>query len=225
MSTVPQIAFEKVTVRAKERCLLKECSFAVYPHEKVTITGPSGSGKSSILATFLGFYIPDSGTVFYEGEPVTAENIGTVRNSVSYIFQEPQLGGDTVSDAILLPYTFRANKDRTPCREKILEQMHRLDLHEDLLNQPVSTVSGGEKQRIALARGLLLGHTCFILDEVTSALDKRSRGIVRDFFLSSDFTCLSVSHDESWHAMSSRMLEMAQGQLTEMHAESDPNRQ
>ena len=108
--------------------------------------------------------------------------IAEIRRCAAYIGQEPVLGAETVRDALLLPFQFKAHRASKPPEPKLVEALRLLHLPEAILNQDCSRVSGGEKQRIALARGLLLGKSLYLLDEVTSALDTESKQAVFDVF-------------------------------------------
>jgi len=84
------------------------------------------------------------------------------------------------------------------------------------LNRESQRVSGGEKQRIALARGLLLGKTIYLLDEVTSALDSESKQAVFEVFTEQNFTVLAVSHDSEWFERCDLVFEIDSGKMTEV---------
>lgn len=98
--------------------------------------------------------------------------------------------------------------------------MQRLQLSPDILRQESGRISGGEKQRIALARGLLLGKNLYLLDEITSALDAASKKAVFDVFSDAGLTVLSVTHDPDWMERCDRVFELEDGRLTERRARS-----
>ena len=91
----------------------------------------------------------------------------------------------------------------------------RLQLPASILEQSSHRVSGGEKQRIALARGLLLGKTVYLLDEVTSALDQISKQAVFAIFTDPTLTVLSVAHDPDWIANCDLVLTLDAGRLVD----------
>jgi putative ABC transport system ATP-binding protein len=192
------IAFDDVTVRASQSVLLKDITFSLDAGEKAVVTGPSGSGKSTILLTLMGAHAPSRGRVRFDGTEVTAQTVASVRNAVAFIGQEPVLGNRSVRDGLLLPFTFRANRDARPGEERISEILHGLKLPSDILDRSTAVISGGEKQRIAVARALLTGKNTFVVDEITSALDETSNQIVLDLFLRPGITVLAVSHQGQW---------------------------
>lgn len=192
------IAFDTVTVRTPKSVLLSDISFAVDTGEKAVITGPSGSGKSTVLLTLMGAHAPARGRVLFDGTEVTAQTVASVRNAVAFIGQEPVLGNRSVREGLLLPFTFRANRGKRPGEQRISEILHGLKLSSDILDRSTAVISGGEKQRIAVARALLTGKRIFVVDEITSALDKAGNQIVLDLFLRPDLTVLAVSHQARW---------------------------
>ena len=123
---------------------------------------------------------------------------------------------DTVQEALLLPFQFKAHRNRKPTHAQLIEVLQRLQLPAALLRQESSRISGGEKQRIALARGLLLGKKLYLLDEVTSALDAESKQAVFEVFSDPQLTVLSVAHDPEWLARCTVIFELDAGRLAQV---------
>ncbi len=123
------------------------------------------------------------------------------------------MGGDTVREALQLPFRFKAHRDRQPSESQLIETLDALHLPADILNQPCNRVSGGEKQRIALARAMLLGKRLYLLDEVTSALDGQSKQAVFEMLADPGLTVLSVAHDADWIARCGIIYELDNGCL------------
>lgn len=218
---IPMIRFDRVTVAAREKTILSEISFTLFPGEKAALCGKSGSGKSSVLKTLLGLHAPCSGRVYFQEQPLTPESVAIIRSCAAYIGQEPMLGAATVRDALLLPFQFKSHREHRPTESQLLEVLQRLRLPEDILSRDSNRISGGEKQRVALARGLLLGKTLYLLDEVTSALDAESKQVVFEVFSDTRLTVLSVAHDPEWLERCGIIFELAEGRLTQVKVDGN----
>ena len=212
----PIIRFDHVSVIAREKTILSDISFALFAGEKAVLCGKSGSGKSSILKTLLGLHSINQGTVYFQEQPLTSSSVQTVRSCTAYIGQEPMLGAENVRDALLLPFQFKTHREHRPTDRQLIEILQRLHLPADILDRESNRISGGEKQRIALARGLLLGKKLYLLDEVTSALDAESKQVVFDVFSDPQLTVLSVAHDPEWLERCGIVFELEAGRLIQV---------
>ncbi|CCE22313.1 ABC transporter ATP-binding protein [Methylotuvimicrobium alcaliphilum] len=208
----PIIRFDQVSVAVREKTILSNISFALFPGEKTVLCGKSGSGKSSVLRAFIGLHAV-AGGVYFQQMQLTPASVHTIRSATAYIGQEPILGAETVREALLLPFQFKIHRNQRPPDARLGEVLNRLHLTVDILKRKCSRISGGEKQRIALARGLLLGKSLYLLDEITSALDAESKQAVFDVFSDPQLTVLSVAHDTEWLARCDRILELDAGRL------------
>ena len=207
------LRFDRVTVTAGSRTLLQTASFHLQAQDRIVLCGPSGAGKSTLLHTVIGIYPPSNGTIYFDGQPVSAATIAQVRARIAFIAQRPDMGADTVREALLLPFTFKAHRHRHPDSTRLREVLQRLNLDPAILDRPCRVLSGGELQRTAIARALLLDKTLFLLDEITAGLDHDSTRAVIDLFTASTATVLSVSHDPAWIAASTRVLLVENGRV------------
>ncbi len=212
MTATPAISVDGITVRFGERTVLERFSLDVAEGERVALAGRSGAGKTTVLRAVLGFVVPDEGRVAIGGERLDSESVWRLRRRLAYVAQEPDLGPGTAREALERPFDYRANAH---CRENlaILPQLlERFLLPHALLDEDISTLSGGEKQRVALISAVLLGRRIFLLDEPSSALDPASKEAVADFFRAKDgATVLSISHETGSFSIADRVVALAGG--------------
>lgn len=177
------------TMHLREGLLLpvvSEVSFVVRAGECVVLGGPSGAGKSSILKMVYGNYATDTGEILFAraGEFVDLvratprETLALRRETVGYVSQflrtVPRV---TALDVVAEPLVSRG-VDRDMARGKASELLARLNLPERLWSLPPATFSGGEQQRVNIARGFITDHPVLLLDEPTASLDATNRGVV-----------------------------------------------
>jgi putative ABC transport system ATP-binding protein len=209
----PIIQFDQVDVSVGGKAILAGLSFALGEGEKAVLRGRSGSGKSTVLKALLGVCPLADGAIYFQGNPLDKRVVGEIRRCAAYIGQEPVLGADTVRDALLLPFQFKAHRGAKPSESRLVEALRGLHLPTEILGQDCARVSGGEKQRIALARALLLGKSLYLLDEVTSALDAESKRAVFEVLADPRLTVLSVAHDPDWIGRCGRVFDLEDGRL------------
>jgi len=204
------INIEGLTVRIDGQDLFSELSLALPVHEKVSLIGRSGSGKSTLLRCLLGFVAPQAGVIRIFGEELNAKSIWKLRTRMAYVPQEPELTSGSVRANLEHAFSFANNRTMKGNLQRVPQLMERLLLPEKLLNEDISELSGGEKQRIAMLMALLLERDIMLLDEASSALDPESKqatiGLLRE---QEQLTMVSVSHDQEWLAISDRTVDLA----------------
>jgi putative ABC transport system ATP-binding protein len=115
------------------------------------------------------------------------------------VSQDPDIGSGPVHTMIDTLFSFSYTEPFPDHEERLKELMDFLDLPKKVLNEDYDTLSGGEKQRIALIIALLLGRNIFLLDEITSSLDRDlKRKVIRHFTSNPAWTVLAISHDRDW---------------------------
>ena len=196
-----------------EKIILEEISLSVEAGAHLTITGPSGSGKSSLLKLLAALVSPSSGRIVYQGRDLEDLDPVTYRREVSYCFQQPVLFGQTVRDNVAFPFEIR----QIPFdQERVLTALARLNLGPEFLEKPIKDLSGGEKQRVALVRNLLFEPKVLLLDEVSSGLDEKTKILLRTFLKDlhqEGVTLIEVTHDQQEIEAAERLVTIVGGRL------------
>ena len=206
-----QIA-DRVGYQRAGRQILDGVSVSAYPYEVLAITGPSGSGKSSLLALFAGLEPPDGGTVIRNG----AQTSGTVPEGYGLVLQGYGLVG-VLSAAENVEIVLQGQGlDRNDILDRAEDVLAALGLDE-VADHLVEQLSGGQQQRVAIARALVIKPTVLLADELTAELDHRSRENVleRIFTLAANgSTVVICTHDPEVAARCHRQIELTNGRLT-----------
>jgi putative ABC transport system ATP-binding protein len=218
----PLIEYDRVRVEANGVAILDDISFGVEKGEAVMLYGRSGAGKTTILNTLLGVMAPTAGEVRFAGEPVSPQTIARVRAAVSYVAQDPALGAPSVRAALELPFTYRANRHLRPSPGALEAALAAVDLEPDILERETNVVSGGERQRLVIARELLLRKQVFLVDEASAGLDGPSKSSVMRLFREGGFTLLSISHDRDWLQLGQRFVQIDRGRVAGIGLRPDP---
>lgn len=198
MSTILEL--ENVNISFEKQPVLREFSLTLAAGERVMLRGPSGCGKSTLLRCVLGFATPDAGSVRIFGEELTPSSVWSLRQKLAYVPQEPELGDGSAGDALERPFHYHANRHLRDRLKEIPDMLDKLGLPSSVLDKDIRSLSGGEKQRLALAGALLLGRSLLLLDEATSALDPENKQRVGALLADlPGLTVLAISHDaEGW---------------------------
>jgi ABC-type iron transport system FetAB ATPase subunit len=128
----------------------------------------------------LGFLSPRKGTITLQGEPIDDQSVWSLRHRMSYVAQEPVLGSGSVRAILDRPFTYRANRELRGNLDQVPDLLTRLRLSQTIVDQQIDSLSGGEKQRIALIAALLLDRPLLLLDEISASLDRDSAEAVFD---------------------------------------------
>ncbi|CAF0995713.1 unnamed protein product [Rotaria sordida] len=167
----------------KEAPVLHNLSLIARAGQTTALVGSSGSGKSTCISMLLRYYEPSSGRITIEGRPITDYNVQQLRQNIGIVSQEPILFGTSIYENIRFG---KVNATRTEIEQAAQEAnahhfiMQLPDKYETLVGERGIQLSGGEKQRIALARALVKNPTLLLLDEATSALDNVSEKLVQE---------------------------------------------
>jgi peptide/nickel transport system ATP-binding protein len=211
-----------------EQWAVKGVSFSIHRGETLGLVGESGCGKSTLARAILGLLRPQTGRITFDGQEITQYSpaqLRPLRRRMQLIFQDP-LGSlsprMTVREALLEP--LRIHLPRQSPRlalAQVVTLLERVGLTADALPRYPHQFSGGQRQRLAIARALVTSPDFLICDESVSALDISVQAQVLNLLkeLQSEFhlTYLFISHDLSVvHFMSDRIMVMNQGQILEI---------
>ncbi|MDO6459910.1 ABC transporter ATP-binding protein/permease [Granulosicoccaceae sp. 1_MG-2023] len=203
-----------------QRQILKGVSFSVAAGEKVAVVGPSGAGKSTIARLLFRFYDPLSGQVLVDGQDISQVTQASVREQIGIVPQDTALFNDTIA------YNIRyARPQASDAEIRAAAQAASLDRFIDSLPDGYETVvgerglklSGGEKQRMAIARVVLKAPQIMVFDEATSSLDTRSEQAILEALnrLAKRTTTLVIAHRLSTIVDADRILVLDQGRIAE----------
>lgn len=178
--------------------VLDSISLSVPPNEFFAVLGPSGAGKSTLLRIIIGVEEPDEGAIYIDGKDVT--DLPPNKRNVAVVFQSYALYPNmNVYQNIAFPLKMRGMPSQE-IRKRVIETANKLGIYE-ILGKNVTKISGGQKQRTALARALVRNPSIFLLDEPLSNLDARIRFKAREELrkLQTELkeTFVYVTHDQS----------------------------
>lgn len=218
-----EIKFENVTFGYHpDRPILKNASFTIPGGEKVAIVGPSGSGKSTVLRLVFRFYDVQSGRILIDGQDLRDIDLDSLRRSIGVVPQDTPLFNDTILENVRYG-NLSASDEQV---EKVIKEAQLDKLIKDLpegLNTIVGErgmmISGGEKQRLAIARVLLKQSPITFFDEATSALDTHTEQsllkTIKHIFKQNSNTNVSIAHRLRTVADADKIIVLEKGQVKE----------
>ncbi len=210
---------DSVNFAYEEEQILKDYSIRIPKGKVVGIHGASGSGKSTLLKLLMRFWDVESGQILISGRDVRGINTSDLRSMESYVTQETCLFHDSIANNIAVGKPGAS-------REEIMEAAKKASIHDFIMTLPKGydtevgelgdTLSGGEKQRIGIARAFLHDAPFVLLDEPTSNLDSLNEGIILKSLKEGkgDKTVLLVSHRKSTMNLADIVYEMDNGRLS-----------
>jgi putative ABC transport system ATP-binding protein len=204
----------------KQLTVLDHISFAVEQGNSISIIGPSGSGKTTLLGLCAGLDTPTSGTISLMGFKLNAmseDDRAYIRNQyVGFVFQNFQLLSTlTALENVMVPLELRGEKNVGP---KAKELLHRVGLGDRLLHYPTQ-LSGGEQQRVAMARAFITDPKILFADEPTGNLDEENAQHITELLFNMNkeqgTTLVLVTHNLELAQRTQRILRMKGGRLVE----------
>ena len=207
------------------RLLLDDVELEVAAGDRVSISGPSGSGKSQLLRALALLDPFDSGEVLWQGSSVADADVPGFRGHVSYHQQTPALVEGSVEDNLRLPFSLAVHSGQSYECSRAEELLERFGRDPGMLDQVVADLSGGERQIVTLVRLLQLGPQILLLDEPTAALDPETErwviAVISDWVEAEPRrrAYLWITHDERLGPrVAERHLEVLAGKVRERSA-------
>ncbi|GIP15698.1 multidrug ABC transporter ATP-binding protein [Paenibacillus montaniterrae] len=216
-----QIAFDRVSFGYEpERQVLHDITLSIPQGANIAFVGSSGSGKSSMVQLLLGLYEPAEGTITVNGAPLGSAQLASYRQQLAVVFQDNFLFQGTIKENI-------AMSSETASDEDIIRAAQLAEIHDFIMSLPDgyatkvydegSNFSGGQRQRLAIARALVREPQLLILDEATSALDPATEAAINQTInrLARQRTVISVTHRLSTVADADLICVFDEGRLVE----------
>lgn len=214
------IELSHVSFRYKEEgpLVLQDVSFQIDEGDYVGLVGTSGCGKSTLFRVLLGFEKPETGKVYYNGQDLSKVDIRAVRKQLGVVLQNGQLmSGDIFSNIV--------GADPYLTRDDAWEAARMVGIEEDIKEMPMGmhtfisegtgTISGGQKQRLMIARAIIKKPKIIFFDEATSALDNRTQAIVSKSLDQLQATRVVIAHRLSTIVNCNKIIVMDQGKIVE----------
>ena len=225
--TAVTITFEHVSFSypGQSRRILDDISFTLSPGRKLALVGVNGAGKSTIVKLILGFYTPTEGTIYINGIPTDALDIDDLYTHITGIFQDSGMLSYTIAENVSMQdisqtdtEKVRACLQRAGLWEMIAALPHQeltyigKDIHADGMQ-----LSGGQKQKLFMARALYRDFGCLLLDEPTAALDALAEKELYESYhhLLQDTSSLFISHRLSSTKFCDEILVLDHGRIAE----------
>jgi ATP-binding cassette subfamily B protein/subfamily B ATP-binding cassette protein MsbA len=203
-----------------DRVVLSDISLQAHPGEVVAIVGPTGAGKTTLVNLLLRFYDPDTGRVSIDGHDLRTVRLASLRRQVAIVLQEPFIFPMSVRENIAYG---RPDASLEEIRQAAIaanadEFISRMpESYDALVGERGATLSGGEKQRLSIARAFLKDAPILILDEPTSALDARTEGMLLEALerLMAGRTTFIIAHRLSTIRQADRILVLEAGRVVD----------
>ncbi|HEX9739828.1 MAG TPA: ABC transporter ATP-binding protein [Ignavibacteriaceae bacterium] len=224
LGNIKSLRFENVSFQhlsSKTRAL-QGISFEASKGETIAFVGPSGSGKTTLVKLLVGLYQPHEGTIYYNDIPAVQIDFDELRNQIGFVTQDTQLFSGTIRENLLFVNPSATDEECNEVLEKSAAQglMARADKGLDtVIGEGGVKVSGGEKQRLSIARALLRRPNLLVFDEATSALDSLTEEeiteTIKEISASKHLITILIAHRLSTVMHADRIYVLEKGRIIE----------
>ena len=224
INEINSLVFQNVSFRHQSatKNALNQISFETKKGETIAFVGPSGSGKTTLVKLLVGLYTPKSGKIFYNNYSGDEINFDQLREKIGFVTQDTQLFSGTIKENLLFVKPGATDEDCLEVLQKAAcdNLLARADngIH-TMIGEGGVKVSGGEKQRLSIARALLRRPNLLIFDEATSALDSLTEeeitGTIREISEREDLITILIAHRLSTVLHADRIYVLEKGQINE----------
>ena len=230
LAEIHQLEFSEVSFQHRSAVTraLKGISFNVERGETIAFVGPSGSGKTTLVKLLVGLYTPQEGEILYDGIPMTQVDLDRLRERIGFVTQDTQLFSGSIRENLLFVNPKASDADCLDVLQKAACQslLDRADRGLDtVIGEGGVKVSGGEKQRLSIARALLRQPSLLVFDEATSSLDSLTEEeiseTVREISLRGDLITILIAHRLSTVLHADRIFVLEKGQIVESGRHED----
>ena len=214
-----QVGFQHITAKQKA---IDNISFSVHRGETVAFVGPSGSGKTTLMKLLVGLYRPQEGNILYNGLDENEINFEDLRKQIGFVTQDTQLFSGTIKENLLFVNPNASNEeiqqalDKSSCHSLLKRAENGIN---SVIGEGGLKLSGGEKQRISIARALLRNPRVLLFDEATSALDSITEEeiteTIRSISARKEQITLLIAHRLSTIMHADRIYVLEKGEIVE----------
>ena len=224
------LQFEDVTFKHQSADILalNKINFSAARGDTIAFVGPSGAGKSTLVKLLVGLYTPKSGTILYNGVPVNRVDLNELREKIGFVTQDTQLFAGTIRENLLFV-------NPTATDDECMDVLHKAAAHSllaradrglnTLIGEGGVKVSGGEKQRLSIARALLRRPQLLVFDEATSSLDSLTEEeiskTIREVANNQEAITILIAHRLSTIMHADRIYVLERGRIVESGRHSE----
>ncbi|QKJ86069.1 peptidase domain-containing ABC transporter [Paramixta manurensis] len=221
LTTPPKLTIENLSFRYAETepLVLNNCSFEIQPGESVAIIGPSGQGKTTLAKLLLGLLLPENGCIMIDDTDIQKVGLYQYRESIGCVMQDDILFAGSISDNISF-------FDSEPDQERVEQAAKIAQIHEEILKMPMgyqslvgdmgSSLSGGQNQRVLLARALYREPVILVLDEASSHLDVEKELLINNAVKAMQITRVIIAHRPETIRSADRVIMLNDGVVQEI---------